>query len=323
MSRVSVLAAVLVAAACGDDTSSTPDGPPSLDAFEPAWWAPTPGEVTSWDIQLAAPYDTTAARGMYILDLFAVTPGGTLTYGDGSTVALPPGVLAGTIDALHARTPAPKVICRINTATIRLTDPDAVKLPGYEADPPDDPTDPAVGSVIGWEGYSTGERFLDVRAAARARWLPLLLARYDHAAAIGCDGVMPDGNDLIRSATGFGTLAIEDQQALYEEVAAASHARVLSVGQRFNTSLPGQTDELADDFDWVLPERCAEFDDCFTARPYLNQRKAAFAVDYQRDVEADTGVSLALACETWLFDSMVDGVLKDDGLTGAFSMRCE
>jgi hypothetical protein len=309
-------------AACGDDGSMDVPIDAAPDAYVIPWWTPEPGETSSWDIQLAAPYDTSAPHGMYILDLFAVSPGGTFMYGDGSTVTVPAGPLAGTIEALHARAPRPVVICRVDTGTINLTDPDASKFPGYAASGYQAATPPAAGSVIGWSFYlQPMRRFLDSRPVARTQWFPLILARYDHAKAIGCDGIMPDGNDTVREDTGF-ELVLEDQQAMYEESAAAVHARALSAGQRGNYLLGGQPDALADVFDWILPDRCSEFLSCDFIRPYTNAGKAVFAIDHPRDEATMEGVSLSTMCNDYDRYAIQDGLHKDVALSSAYRMEC-
>ena len=95
-----------------------------------------PGVARNWDVQSTAPFDLTAPRAMYDLDLWALVPATTmLDYGDGDPVTVPAGVLAGKIAELHARTPRTVVICHVDTGAIRLSDPDARKFPGYEASP--------------------------------------------------------------------------------------------------------------------------------------------------------------------------------------------
>src|SRR3954463_10476443 len=93
----------------------------------PPWWQPAPGEAADWDIQLAAtPFDISAARAMYTLDLWDAVPAATtLDYGDGAPLAVPAGKHPGAIAELHARTPPAIVVCQIGTGAIRLTDPDA------------------------------------------------------------------------------------------------------------------------------------------------------------------------------------------------------
>src|SRR5882724_5160561 len=84
------------------------------DAYVAPWWQPRVGEAKNWDIQLAATVDVSAARTMYDLDLWSLVPAPTtLDYGDGDPVAVPAGAMAGTIAALHARTPPAIVICHV------------------------------------------------------------------------------------------------------------------------------------------------------------------------------------------------------------------
>src|ERR1051325_10200690 len=93
---------------CGGGSSKPP-----VDASDPGpkWWQPKIGEVKNWDIQLTAPFDVSAPRVMYDLDLWAVVPSPTmLDYGAGEPVMVPAGKLAGTIAQLHARTPSTIVI---------------------------------------------------------------------------------------------------------------------------------------------------------------------------------------------------------------------
>src|SRR5689334_4404514 len=107
MQRLALILAIV--AACGDDDGDpvTPDGTSTPDAFvAPActkpetvtWFAPKPGDAKNWDIQVTAPTDTTAARAMYILELFRVVPAPTtITYADSTTVAVPAGAQATAI----------------------------------------------------------------------------------------------------------------------------------------------------------------------------------------------------------------------------------
>src|SRR5712691_5384797 len=64
---------------------NAPDVPP-VDAGPPPpppWWQPKPGDAKNWDVQLHAPYDVSAPRAIYMLDVFALVPSTTfLEYGD-------------------------------------------------------------------------------------------------------------------------------------------------------------------------------------------------------------------------------------------------
>ena len=317
MRLVSWFIPVVLLGACGGDDSTTPDAPP-VDAYVPPWWQPMPGETKNWDVQLHAPFDLSAARVMYDVDLWALTPATTIDYGDGDPVTVPAGALAGMIDALHARTPRSVVICHVDTGAIRLGDPDARKFPGFEASPPDRPTPPKAGSVIGWSTTDVTERFLDLRPAARAMWSAAMWKRLDLAKQIGCDGVEPDRNDMVMSDPGF-TIDITEQTSWYVEVAAQAHMRMLSAGMKGADQIPGQTDALADDFDWAMPERCAEFMGCDNLRPFINAHKAVFSIDYSTDIDGAPQTPSLLCSRLGLIQ---DGLVKDAALTSAFRQQC-
>jgi len=315
--RAAGLALALFAFACGDDGPPIlPDADESpLDAFQPPWWTPHPGETTNWDIQRSM-FDVTATRAMYDLDLWDLTTATTIDYGDGVPVTVPAGPLAGKVAELHARTPRPIVVCHIDTGAIALDDPDARKFPGFEAAPPDRPIAPSPGSVIGWSTIDPTKRFLDLREASRALWSATIFKRIELAKQLGCDAIEGDYDDQIGQDTGF-LVGGADVVAAYTSVAAQAHLRELSAGQKNGNLL---TPGLVDLFDWMLIERCGEFDDCDTARPYIDQNKTVFALDYVLD--ADGGVDLTIACSRYPHALIREGLQKDAALTSMVRMEC-
>src|SRR3954468_315288 len=233
-------AAVAALAGCGSSPGTRPD---ARGADEPVMWQPKPGDAPNWDIQLAPPFDVSATRTMYDLDLWELVPvQTTLDYGDGAPVTVPPGKLAGAIAQLHARTPPAIVICSVETGPMDLQRPDAKKFPGFKEDHkqiPDDPMapspgpvtgDPEPGSVIGWSVGEGTLRYLDTRQASRAKLIPILFKRFDLAQQIGCDGVDPAHNDSVsydvpdETPNGF-VIPPEDKLSWYAEVATQGHAR--------------------------------------------------------------------------------------------------
>lgn len=291
------------------------------DAPTVKWWRPMPGTVKNWDVQLAAPFDVSADRTMYDLDLWAVTPATTIDYGDGDPVTVPAGPLAAELEQLKARSPRPVLICHVLTGAIRMTDPDARKFPGFEASPPDRPDPPAVNSVVGWSTPAgAGERFLDIRAGSRAQLQALIGKRLDLAKQIGCDGVEADRNDMIMLDPGW-TLSPSEQTSWFREVAQQAHQRELSVGLKNGNTVPGQIDELAREFDWMMIERCGEFVDCDSARPMLNLQRAVLAIDYEDDVDGDPNEQAAV-CQRQITAMIDDGLVKDAALSSAFRHQC-
>lgn len=285
------------------------------------WWQPMPGQAKNWDVQLHPPYDLSAARTMVDVDLFALTPATTIDDGDGDPVTVPAGPLAGMIETLHARTPRTIVICHVDTGAIRLGDPDARKFPGYEAAPPDRPTPVKPGSAVGWSTQDPNEpteRYLDIRPAARAMWSARIWKRLDLAKQIGCDGVEPDRNDMVMGDPGF-TIDIADQTSWFVEVAAQAHMRMLSAGMKGSDQIPGQTDTLVDDYDWAMPQRCAEFMGCDNLRPFINHHKAVLSIDFTTDIDGNAVPPATLCGRLGLIQ---DGLIKDVALSSSFRFQC-
>jgi hypothetical protein len=314
-------------AACGGDDD---DDAPAIDAGgdpdatpAPPWWQPRSGEASNWDIQLAAPFDVSAERVMYVLSLWDLVPEEIeLDYGDGDPVTVPAGVLAGTIADLHGRSPAAIVLCHLDTGALELGRPDAAKFPGFEADPPDRPDPPAPGSVIGWSASGhPDERYLDIGEVARPELAGLIWKRLDLAAQIGCDGVATDRNDVITRDPGFD-ISTEEQVTWFREVADQAHARELAVGMKDGDTIPGHIDQLADAFDFLTVQRCAEFQSCDTTRPFTILDKAVFAIDYELDGELGEPQNPDILCPRQLEALVFDGLVKDAELTSGFRVQC-
>ena len=312
---VVLLAATLLTGCAGDAEDEDAAAPPSRGGQQ--WWQPKPGQAANWDWQIDEPYDLSARRAMFDLDLFDLAPAGSrLRYSDGRSVAVPAGPLAGMIGKLHARSPRPVVICYLDTGAYERYRPDASRFPGHRpgAEPPNRPRPPAAGSVIGWDTGWEGERWLDIRPGSRRAFAEIIWARLDLAKRMGCDGVEPDQNNPVGNDPGF-PITVADQLSWYREVAAQAHARGLSVGMKNGHDNPGSAAALVDSFDWALPEECVELDECAELDVFVKRGKAVFAVDY------DGSVNPAAACRTHRRHNF-DGLVKDEPPTGAHRKPC-
>ncbi|HEY0482981.1 MAG TPA: endo alpha-1,4 polygalactosaminidase [Kofleriaceae bacterium] len=315
-----IAAAAAVLAGCGGGHSNQPDagGDAAIDAPPPPpWWQPQVGEAKNWDIQLSGTIDVSTPRLMYDLDLWALVPSPTtLDYGDGTPVTVPAGALAGTIAQLHARTPRTFVICHVETGALEANRPDAKKFPSGVTG------GPVPGLAMG--------RFLDVSLAGRAKWASIMFKRFDLAKQIGCDGVEPAHNDVASYTSGL-TISSEDSYSWYAEVATQGHARELSVGMKDGDLLGGQVDAEADRFDWLMTERCGEFELCDNARPFIERHKPVFAIDYNFDSGDDSVVppipprpqGSTIVCMRQGLAMIADGLYKDVALTKAVRTQCE
>lgn len=294
----------------------------------PPWWKPAPGVTADWDIQLGAPFDVSATRAMYTIDLWAAVPADTtLDYGDGAPVVVPKGAHASAIADLHGRAQPAVVICHVDTGAIRLTDPDAMKFPGYAASPPNRPAPLAAGSVIGWSitNSDASERWLDLHDVSRAKVMPLVGKRLELAQAIGCDGIAAYRNDQLayqgtELSHGFSDLTPGEYASWSSELTGRAHDLRLSIGLR-STANQAIDVNSAVIYDWLMTDRCGEYNDCGVAQPFLNAHKATFAIEY-RDAEDNTSNDVSIVCGRLTRDRVEDALFKDAALTSAFYMRC-
>jgi hypothetical protein len=316
-----------------------PDAGPPRDTAPPPWWQPNPGEAADWDIQLAAPFDVSMPRAMYTIDLWDAVPAPTmLDYGTGTpgpaTVTVPAGALAGKIAELHARTPATIVVCHVGTGAIRLDDPDAVKFPGYvasPASPPNRPTPPAAGSVIGWSITvdDPNQRFIDIHESTRSIVAPLIGKRIELAKTIGCDAIAAEHNDLPiyeidkgGPGHGFSPVPFTEYVSWSNELSSRAHDLKVSIGQRNGTGLETDATSLA--YDWLMVDRCAEYNlGCAAARPFLNKRKSVFAIEYYKAEDEVSDNNTTALCGELTFRGIEDGIIKTAELSSVPTVtRC-
>jgi hypothetical protein len=318
-------AAVAALAGCGSSGGTHPD---AGGVEELMVWHPKTGDAPNWDIQLADPIDVSAVRTMYDLDLWSLVPVDTvLDYGDGKPVTVKAGKRAGAIAQLHARTPPAIVICHVETGAIDVQrpEPDVDKFLSAmdRTRIPDSPDPPNPDSLIGWrvgEPGAPGLRYLDIREASRAKLNPILFKRFELAQQIGCDGIDPAHNDSVSynvpevTLPGFPILSV-DSLSWYAEVAKQGHARKLSTGMRNGTLLPGQSDVGAQQFDWLILERCGEFElggteGCDTVRPFLQANKDVFAIEYDKSQDGTMDQDAAGVCAPQTMETIDDGLFK-------------
>ena len=348
---LALAAAVVLVGGCGDDSgkmkpfvdSGYNDAPPD---GTPPYWEPVTGHVKYWDIQLTPPYDLSASRALYVLPLWALVPSPTMIdYGDGDPVAVPKGALAGQIEIQKARRPQPRIVCELGAGSVDLVgDPDARKFAGFEANPPDDPTPPKTGSVIGWSTtfppLRPHRRWLDIRAgAARDAVLAIVAKRIALAKQIGCDGILPDDIHMYRviqnngtppnkpyTGTGFATDTSPDDQFLdftgessyYEAIATAIHQETLSAGARGDWE--HEAELFGRDFDWMVVDRCGEFMECDQIQQFVQTRKAILAIDYT--TTTDGSPQNASTCGMQTASSILDGIIKDAALSSSSWYAC-
>ncbi|MCW2985307.1 MAG: endo alpha,4 polygalactosaminidase, partial [Conexibacter sp.] len=204
----------------------------------------TPAPRTTWQWQLSGTIDQSVAADMYDVDLFD-TP-------------------AATVASLHAQ--GRHVVCYLDAGT-------------YEPGRPDSGSIPAAVQGSGVDGWP-GERWLDVRRLDVLG--PILERRLDLCRSKGFDGVEPDNIDGYSNSSGF-PLSAADQLAFNRFIAAAAHARGLSVGLKNDLD---QAATLQPDFDWALNEQCYQYGECSALQPFAKAGKAVFIAEYDVDPSA-------------------------------------
>jgi hypothetical protein len=256
ISLVLIAAVAAVAALAPARSAALPDaagakGPPPAISLPLPGADPDPGQDasgagvwrpapgTSWQWQLTSPVDESVEAAVYDVDLFD----------NGSEV----------VASLHAR--GRKAICYLSAGSWEAWRPDAHRFPPQ-----------VLGrSLDGWPG----ERWLDVRRIDVLR--PIVEDRLDLCRAKGFDGVEPDNVDGYANDSGF-PLTAEDQLRYNVFLAAAAHARGLSVGLKNDLD---QVEDLSPYFDWAVNEQCFEYDECEALEPFIAAGKAVFHVEYR------------------------------------------
>ena len=200
-------------------------------------WRPRIGDT--WHLQLTGDLVTDVDVDVYDIDLFD-TP-------------------QATIDDLHRD--GRRVVCYVSAGSWEEWRDDAGDWPEAVLGEPLD----------GWEG----ERWVDVRALDVVG--PRLEARFDVAAAKGCDALDPDNVDGWAHDTGF-PLTEADSLAFNRFLVREAHERGLAVGLKNALEL---VPELADEVDFAVNEQCLEFEECDTLAPYDVAGHPVFGVEYQ------------------------------------------
>ncbi|MEZ5401690.1 MAG: endo alpha-1,4 polygalactosaminidase [Bryobacteraceae bacterium] len=203
-----------------------------------------PALNTSWQWQLNQPIDLSVDAAMYDVDLFD-TP-------------------VSVIDALHAR--GRKAVCYLSVGTFEDWRSDASRFP-----------DSVKGRAL--EDFQN-ERWLDIR-----RWDilgPIMESRLDLCKSKGFDAIEPDNVDAYTNRSGF-PLTGADQLAYNIKIAAAAHARGLSVGLKNDID---QIRDLLPHFDWALNEQCFQYQECGGYLEFIRAGKAVFNVEYEQRPES-------------------------------------
>jgi len=228
----------LKAVAFDADGASTSSSAVSITVAAPSTGGVwVPPVVTPWQWQLTGTIDQSLNVAMYDIDLFDTS--------------------AAVVSSLHAK--GRHVVCYLSAGTWENWRPDASAFPAA-----------VLGSGNGWPG----EKWLDVRRIDVLG--PIMAARMDLCKSKGFDAVEPDNIDGYSNSSGF-PLTAQDQLVYNQWLAAAAHARGLSIGLKNDLD---QVPQLVTSFDWALNEQCFQFNECNLLAPFTQAGKAVFEVEY-------------------------------------------
>jgi Glycoside-hydrolase family GH114 len=105
-----------------------------------------------------------------------------------------------------------------------------------------------------------------------------MLARRGLSVTKGCDGVDPDNVDGYDNDNGLG-LTQASALDYINFLTDTAHMWNLSIGLKNAREI---IPDIIDKMEWWVQEQCIRYDKCDSFRPFLDQGKPVFHVEYQR-----------------------------------------
>ena len=128
-----------------------------------------------------------------------------------------------------------------------------------------------------------------------------MLARLDLAVTKRCNGVDPDNMDGYDNGNGLG-LTQADAVAYIRFFAEAAHGRNLSMGLK---NAGDVVPEVVDKMEWSVQEQCIQYGDCESYRPFIDQGKPVFHVEYSKGADVNNNASITPDQKTSICTDMV------------------
>lgn len=154
-----------------------------------------------------------------------------------------------------------RVICYFSAGSFENWRPDKSKF-----------RDSDLGNDLdGWPG----EKWLDVRSQ---NVRSIMLSRLDLASQKQCDGVDPDNVDGYDNDNGLG-LTQDDAVNYMSFLSQAAHGRNLSLGLKNAGAI---VPRVLSQMQWSVQEQCVQYDECEEFRPFIEQGKPVFHVEYPK-----------------------------------------
>jgi hypothetical protein len=144
----------------------------------------------------------------------------------------------------------------------------------------------------GWPG----EKWLNVNSPNVRK---IMEARMDVAVSKGCDAIDPDNIDGYDNDNGLN-LTEQDAVNYVTFLAQAAHDRNLAIGlKNAGVIIP----DVLDVVQFSVNEQCQQYNECDTFRPFINENKPVFNVEYPKGDDTNNNVSIASSKFTSLCDN--------------------
>lgn len=147
-------------------------------------------------------------------------------------------------------------------------------------------------ALDGWPG----EKWLNVRSQ---NVRTIMLSRLDLAAQKRCDGVDPDNVDGYDNDNGLD-LTQDDAVDYMNFLSQAAHVRNLSLGLKNAGAI---VPRILDQMQWSVQEQCIQDDECDQFRPFIEQAKPVFHVEYPKGSSTNTDVGVSSSSKDRICDN--------------------
>lgn len=149
------------------------------------------------------------------------------------------------------------------------------------------------GDLDGWPG----EKWLNINSENVHK---IMEARLDIAKQKGCDAVDPDNVDGFNNDENGLGLTAQDSVDYMAFLAAAAHDRNLAIGlKNAGAIIP----DVLNQMQFSVNEQCLQYDECDVFRPFIEQDKPVFHVEYPKGDDTNNNDSVSSSKFTDICDS--------------------
>ncbi len=149
------------------------------------------------------------------------------------------------------------------------------------------------GAMKNWPG----ERWLNTNSTNVRN---IMSARLALAKSKGCDGVDPDNIDAYDNKENGLGLTTNDSVNYLTFLAIGAHSLNMSIGLKNGGAI---VPAVLDMMQWEVNEQCVQFDECDLFRPFIDNNKPVFHIEYPEQAPNITGDTKSTICD----DKSADG----------------